>query len=197
MKATLLLLVCFLFINCSWETGHDSGQPSAKAVPAAGEDEGLAKSLEAAGEKLAGAIRKRDSRELLALFSPGGAEVGIDNWLTHDQLQQDVQGRGLVYCQFFETECFQEMLRKRRFKPFEDIHGEAPWPVSYHQVITTATGQEISVRVHSSESDSTWGVVILHWDSPDPRYFGLQHFLEFTFRLEDGDWKLSSDGGPY
>jgi hypothetical protein len=153
----------------------------------------LEESLREAGQRLVHVIRKDDSRELLNLFYTKGVAIGIDKWATYDAIKQDFRTKGRVYCEFFDTVCFQQHLKRMRSGPPEDLQGPLPAPLSYRELLDKVSGVEISVKVERSPSGEIWGQVMLGWDSPRPQDLGFLSFLNFTFILEKGAWKLGGD----
>jgi len=153
----------------------------------------LEPSLRKAVNKLLGTIRRGDSEQFLTMFSRGNVNIGIDNELSYDEIAKAFKERGPLYCHYFDTDCLRKHLEEIGYKPAEDLEGTLPLPISYREIVGRVAGLEISqadVRYHPSKF---YGVVTVTWKTPKPREVGLVEFFDFTFVLEDGEWRLSSD----
>lgn len=194
MKPWPVTFACLVLLGCVLEpaTVHKNKPDS---TPAQTETE-LEENLRKAADHLLETIRKKDREKLLALFSRSGAEIGADNRVSYKAIQSDLEEKGPIYCEFFDTPCLRKHLEKSKFKPAQGIHGQEPWPVSYRDVLNTVSGLQVSTRLHKDSSGVIWGQVTVKWQSPPPRDLGVS-FLTFAFELEADEWKLVSDGGPY
>jgi len=193
---TAAILIAISVWGCSSQPRSVPGEKATTDSREQGTDrKQLEESLREAGERLVLAIRQGNTAGLLKLFSSEGAEIGVDNIVSHKEIQNDFASKGFIYCQFFETACFRKHLRGMRSGPPQDLYGLLPPPVSYRELLSRISGLEISVKVERLPSGKIWGQVMLGWDSPPPRDLGFLHFLNFPFSLENGEWKLGGDSG--
>lgn len=194
-KAPSAAFVFLLLSSCAHgEVPIQQSKPG--SPPARPAEAQLEKALEQAAHNLLEIIRKGDERDLLALFSRAGAEIGADNRISYGAIRKDLEARGPIYCEFYDTSCLRKHLQKINFRPAQDMDGERPWPVSYREILNTVSGLEISARLEQASSNEVWGQVVIKWKSPQPRELGVD-YLNFAFVLENGEWKLASDGAAY
>jgi len=195
MSRLCLLFAFFAAISCNLG-GHDSRRPTSEVATEKASLPSDEDSLKAAAEQLISAIETSDAKRVLGMISRKGIEFGADNWVSYEAIEKDFQDRGIVYCEFFDTACLRDHLRKRRFTPARDIEGIRPWPASCKEILATVSGLEISTKREPTKSGQEWGQVVVRWVSPSPRSLGGS-FLNFAFVREAGDWKLITDAQHY
>lgn len=187
---------------CLWLVGCDTQPPPTPRLlqtsPSPRPHDALDDSLRKTAARLIEAIHEGNTQGFLELCSREGVEMGADNEVSYEKIRRAFDRREPLYCHYFDTSCLQEYLKKVNYKSPEDLHGILPLPVSYREILSRASGLEISsVEVkrwdYAPVAGQVSGFVTVRWKSPRPRDFGFEHFFNFVFALEKGEWKLIGD----
>jgi hypothetical protein len=191
---SVMLLSVAVILGCSSEAPQFPENKPQGAASAATKEDPLEKSLRKAAEELLDALRAGRPQSFLDMCSRNGIDIGIDGWASYDAIRKDFGVREGSYCHYFDTACLQREVSTFRRKIGHNVAVNLPLPVSYRELVNNVSGLEVAhAQVMRHEDGRVFGGVTVKWKSPSPRELGRSDYLDFSFVLEDNEWRLVSD----